>query len=268
MRILCVCAALTSSLSAAERHFEEIRKIPATEAHQGVAVDEQHIYAIANRAIGKYDKVTGQLTKRWEATDDIPLIHLNAGIVLGDRLYCAHSNSPGLPMTSSIEIWNTADLTHVDTHSFGIYEGSLTWIDRHDGYWWAVFAQYSRPGLTDGQQGTHATLLVQFDDNWQRRQSWVFPKKIIERFEPYSNSGGAWGPDRMLYCSGHDRRELYVLRLPKAGSVLNFVETVSSPAPGQAFAWDHSQPGTLFAINRKMKQVIEIKLTDFVNPPE
>ncbi len=34
-------------------------RFPASQAHQGVAVDREHIYAIANRTIGKYDKQTG-----------------------------------------------------------------------------------------------------------------------------------------------------------------------------------------------------------------
>jgi hypothetical protein len=29
-----------------------------------------------------------------------------------------------------------ATMEHVDTHSFGIHQGSATWVDRHDGSWW------------------------------------------------------------------------------------------------------------------------------------
>lgn len=39
-----------------ERLARELRRFPAPEAHQGVAVDVDHLYAITNRGIGKYEK--------------------------------------------------------------------------------------------------------------------------------------------------------------------------------------------------------------------
>lgn len=121
-----------------------IARFDAAEAVQAVAVDGGHFYAIANAAIGKYDKHSGKLTNLWRASDELPLRHLNAGVVRGGRLYCAHSNFPQFPETSSLEVFDAATLEHIDSHSFGIYEGSLTWVDRHDNAWWAVFAHYSR----------------------------------------------------------------------------------------------------------------------------
>ena len=38
-------------------------------------------------------------------------------------------------MTSSVEIFETEHLTHIESHSFGIAYGSCTWIDRYGGYW-------------------------------------------------------------------------------------------------------------------------------------
>ncbi len=237
--------------------FEELRRFPAAEAHQAVAVDAEHFYAIGSSTIGKYDKRSGGLVTRWKASFERPLIHLNSGVVIDGHVYCAHSNYPKVPMTSSIEIWDADDLTHVDSHSFGITEGSLTWIDRHAGEWWGVFAHYSK---RPDDLGTEWTRLVLFDDDWQQRQSWVFPSTVIERFRPSSNSGGSFGTDGLLYCTGHDRAEVYVFRLPKAGSTLNLRETIPIGNTGQGIAWDRSQPGVLFAIHRGNKEVVVSKL--------
>ena len=56
-------------------------------------------------------------------------------------------------MVSSIEVFETATLEHVESHSFGIFGGSATWVDRADGHWWVAFAHYAGfGGLPD--QGT------------------------------------------------------------------------------------------------------------------
>ena len=103
------------------RRFEEVRRFSAEEARQGVAVDDRHFYAISNRQIGKYDKQSGERVGSWEGAPDGPIIHLDSGVVLDGRLYCAHSNYPGVPMVSSIEVFETATLEHVESHSFGIF---------------------------------------------------------------------------------------------------------------------------------------------------
>ena len=65
-----------------------------------------------------------------------------------------------------------------------------------------------------------------------------------------SNSGGSWGPDGFLYLTGHDPAELYRMRLPKAGSVLELVEIIPMNIRGQGIAWDRSQPGVIYGIIR------------------
>jgi len=260
---ICLLVALTSVpvFCSAEYTFKEIQRFPAKEAHQGVAVDEEHFYAIDNQTIGKYNKVTGDFVARWQATPQLPLVHLNSGIVLEGRLYCAHSNSPGIPQTSSVEIWDTKTLEHVATHSFGIYEGSLTWIDHHQGSWWAVFARYTKKSLSDGTgRDGRWTSLVKFNDQWVRQEGWVFPEEVLKRFAPHSNSGGGWGPGVLLYCTGHYRREFYALRLPSAGSTLHLVETIVATVPGQAFAWDRGEPSTLWGIDRQRQEVVVSQL--------
>jgi hypothetical protein len=226
------------------------------EASQGVGVDSKHFYAVDDRAIAKYTK-SGELVARWEGPVDGPIVHLDSAVVLDGRIYCAHSNYPRFPMTSSIEIWDADTLEHVGSHSLGVRLGSLTWIDRHAGHFWGVFAGYDRIGYNpDGSDagrvygGTLNTTLARFDADWQVLESWVFPPELLERFSPMSNSGGSWGPDGHLYLTGHDRPELYRVRLPRAGSLLQLDAVFPLEIRGQGIAWDRSEPGTLFGVVR------------------
>jgi len=237
------------------RHFEEVRRFVAAEARQGVAVDDRHFYAISNRRIGKYDKYTGERVGGWEGAPDGPIIHLDSGIVLDGRLYCAHSNYPGVPMVSSVEVFETDTLEHVDSHSFGIFGGSATWIDRADGHWWVAFGHYAGfGGVPD--QGPAWTNLVKFDDSWRRVAGYVYPRTMVERFREMSNSGGTWGEDGRLYATGHDEGAVFVLSVPTAGSVLTLHEVIPVGAEGQGIAWDRSAPGTLYSIIRSTGEVV------------
>jgi hypothetical protein len=46
----------------------EVGRYPAQEARQGAAADADHIYAIVNYIIGKYDKTSGDLIQRWQGS--------------------------------------------------------------------------------------------------------------------------------------------------------------------------------------------------------
>jgi hypothetical protein len=249
-------------IHAQQRVCEETARFDAPEAHQGVAVDENYFYPVTNRAIGKYDKKTGKLVDRWEGPKDGPITHLDSGAVVDGKLYCAHANWHDWPMVSSVEIWDPKTMGHIGTHSFGIMLGSCTWIDRYDGHWWGVFANYSRVFGRDQRPygNSYWTTLVKFNDNWQRLEAWIFPEEVIKRALPMSISGGSWGPDGLLYCTGHDNPELYSLKLPKAGSILELVEIVPINNHGQGIAWDRSDPGVIYAISRPDKQVVVSKL--------
>ncbi|MBI1312986.1 hypothetical protein GC176_16980 [bacterium] len=234
----------------------ELRRFDAAEATQAAAVDARHFYAIANSRIGKYDRKSGELVAQWQASDEYPLTHLNSGLVREGRLYCAHSNYPKSPNISSVEIWDVESLQHVDSHSFGIYEGSLTWVDWHDDSWWAVFAHYSGQKTDDPLVRDHRwTALVRFDAHWRRLEAWVFPNEVLDRFAPNSCSGGGWGSDGALYCTGHDHKEVYRLQLPQAGSTLVLTATLPAPVTGQGIAWDLERQ-LLFGIDRPRRQVV------------
>jgi len=251
--LICLCARAVAD------EVVEIRRYDAREATQAVAVDSTHFYAIANSVIARYDRASGKKVAEWQATEDMPLKHLNSGLVLDGRLYCAHSNYPNIPAASSLEIWDTETLRHVDTHSFGVYEGSLTWVDRYDGSWWAVFAHYSTKVNDNPLAKSHRwTSLIRFDDSWRRTGGWVFPDSVLDRFDPNSCSGGFWGPDDSIYCTGHDLGEIYQLKLPKAGSTLQLVKTWKAPITGQGIAMA-PDGNSFFGISRPQRQVIEFR---------
>lgn len=240
-----------------------LRTFPAPAATQAVAVDEQFFYAIGNSVIVKHRKSDGREVDRWRATKQRPLRHLNSGLIHQGRLYCCHSNFPEFPETSSIEIFDPETLEHVGSHSFGIYEGSLTWVDWRDDSWWAVFAHYSKRVNDDPRSRPHTyTSLVKFDSQWRRQAGWVFPAGVLARFDPHSCSGGFWGPDNRLYVTGHDRGEVYGLELPKAGSELVWSCTIGMEITGQRIARDpvsqSSGDWVVYGIHRAERTVIQV----------
>jgi hypothetical protein len=241
--------------------FEEIRRIPAPEAGQGVVADADHVYAINNHTIAKYVQAGGPRKALWEGGADGPIIHLNAGIVRDGKLYCAHSNFPGVPMLSSVEIFDPATMKHIGSHSFGRTDGSLTWLDRREGKWVACFVHYGRRG-GEPNRGPEWTRIVEFDDDWRPTGGWAFPPELMARLAErgYSASGGAFGPGGYLYVMGHDFPELYVLEFPKSGSVLKWIATVAVPAEGQSFGWDPRQPDVLHLASRPRKEIVSGRL--------
>ncbi|MFD1717761.1 hypothetical protein [Georgenia deserti] len=246
------------------------------DADQGIAVDGEHIYAVDNSEITRIDRATGEPELQFVGDEDGPVEHLDSGVVVDSRLYAAHSNYPEWPMESSIEVFDTETMEHVDTHSFGIHRGSLTWIDRNDGFWWATFANYDRrrdDARNEPYGETYNTQVVQLDDEFRELQSWTIPKEILDRFEDMSNSGGSWGPDGNLYITGHDLPEAYVLALPEAGSELSWLGTVALEGiEGQGIAWDRSETGepTMFGISRDNDEVREysVPVEQIAAPPE
>ncbi len=240
------------------RTAKEVHRFPAVEARQGIAVDQTHIYAIDNRAIGKYPKDGGPAVAQWEGPADGPIQHLNGGIIRDGRLYAAASNYPDLPMVSSIEVWEVETLTHVESISFGIHSGSATWVDFYNGSWWVAFANYENDAGVPGR-GVEWSVVERFDTDWRRTGGWVFPTELVEAFRPYSNSGGFWRAGE-LWLTGHDAAEIYVTRLPKAGSALEWIGTVEAPIAGQGIAVDPIFPRRVFAIDRARREVVVLEV--------
>jgi outer membrane protein assembly factor BamB len=258
--------------------YAESRRFPAPEAGQGAAADREFVYAINNFTIAKYRKANGERVAVWDGGRNGPLIHMNAGIVHEGRLYCAHSNYPGVPNLSSIEVFDTATLQHIGSHSLGRVDGSLTWIERRErsatltkesdlisgkaGTWIACFVHYSKRG-GEPDRGPEWTQIVEFDEHWQRLRGWSLPLDFMAHIgqRGYSVSGGAFGPRGLLYATGHDHPELYVLDFPTGGSSLKWIATIPITTEGQAFGWDPAEPGVLYTVGRKTREVITGRVT-------
>lgn len=237
---------------------ETIRRIPAAEARQGVAVGPNDIYAVANWTIARYDRKTGERRALWEG-EPARYPHINSCALIKAELVCAASNFPAVPHASSVEIFDPVSLTHKRTVSLGLGTGSLTWVDWRDGHWWGMFANYDAKGGEAPRDHRH-TMLVKFDTEWRRTESWALPKTILERIAPMSISGGGFRPDGSLWLSGHDLPELYVVKLPKGGATLDHVATVAMEAEGQAIDWDEGHPGILWGISRKGRAMLEMQV--------
>lgn len=234
-----------------------IQEFKVSEAKQAVAVDKHHFYVINNSTIRKYEKQKGTLLASWDGENE-GIKHLNSGVVIEGKLYCANSNYPEIPMASSVEIFDTKTLTHTDTHSFGIAQhGSLTWLDQKQGFWYIGFAHYAGKEASEGRD-VRWTTLVKYTLDWRQVEAWVFPKNVIDAFTPKSNSGGAIGKDGKLYLTGHDKPEIYLLEIPRSGYTLKYLKTIPSSIHGQGIALDHGvrDKVVIYGINRATNTVI------------
>ena len=252
----------TSEPAIAQYEARELARWPAPEARQGAAVDADHFYAIVNTRIGKYDKRTGAKVAEWVG-DGRRIKHLNSCAIIADEgrpeLVCAHSNFPQVPMASSVEVFDPETMAHIRSVPLGLGYGSLTWIERRGEEWWAGFANYDAKGGESGRDHRF-TQIVTFDDEWRRTGGYRLPDSVLERFAPFSNSGGSWGNDGLLYLTGHDALEIYVLREPGEGTNMIHIATIAAPLEGQAWAWDRSAGRTLYGISRKNGEVVAMEL--------
>jgi hypothetical protein len=66
----------------------------------------------------------------------------------------------------------------------------------------------------------------------------------------------------LLYISGHDAPELYVLRLPAQGVMLEYVTTIDVPFEGQGWAWDRSagDERVIYGISRARQDIVAAKI--------
>jgi hypothetical protein len=236
---------------------ETVRRYDAN-ASQGVAVSATDVYAVSNFALTRFDKATGEKKAEWVG-ERSRYPHINSCTLIEAELVCASSNYPASPHVSTVEIFDPVDLHHVRSIALGLGTGSITWVEKHEGSWWAMFANYDGRGGEAPRDHRHTTL-VRFDDQWRRMEAWALPTSILDRIAPMSISGGGWGPDGRLYLSGHDLPELYVVAIPDGGGVLEHVETYGMEAEGQAIDWDESTPGMLYGITRSTREILAMRV--------
>lgn len=254
MRVALLISLFLLGMSLFAQKASELSRFDAPNATQAVAVDSLYVYAISNSKIVKHRKSDGSVVKEYQG----PFKHLNGGIILDGKLYCANSNYPETPMTSSLEIFDPETLTHIGSHSFGLYVGSFTWIDRYQGDWCLMFVHYDNYAQ-EGNKGVAYSALIRTDEQFRQKGGWMLPKTLIDRLRPESISGGSFEGD-LLYLSPHHHEEVYVCRLPKMGYELELLHTIPVPFQGQGLAWDRYQPGVLWGMHRQKRQVISVKI--------
>jgi len=266
---LAICATAYPQTAAAQSSPEvaplqlqgrTIREIVAPDADQGAAVDSQWVYAIDNSVIAQMAKSDGAPHARWVGPERL-LQHMNSCLALEGRLWCANSNYSDTPMASSVEVFDTDPLAHAQSHSLGILdEGSLVWVDRVPEGWIAGFAHYDDNGGLPFKNHAYSGV-VRYDEGWRRLGGWAFPASILERLAPDAASGGALGPDGLLYIMGHDRPEMYVTARPVMGPTLIHVATIAVEAEGQAFSWDRTvDERVVYVVDRRIGRVREIEI--------
>jgi hypothetical protein len=242
MRPIAVIFALTAGMTNAadlpvsESAYVATRSLPSAHATQAAAADAKYIYAISSKDVAKLDRASGKEL----AVSTGEAKHLNSGFVWEGKLLCAHSNFPKKPDQSDIRVLDPESMKLTIFHTFENPPGSLTWVVRRGEHWWCHFAHYG----ADKEK----SVLVRFDEKWQESGRWTYAKNLVDDWGSYSLSGGIWLGDELL-ATGHDKKLLYRLRLPKDGTVIECIETVRSPFPGQGIALD-TETNELIGIER------------------
>jgi hypothetical protein len=222
--------------------YRETGTLGAPQAHQAAAADRKFIYAITNNVVAKYSRKTRQQL----AVSVGKALHLNSGYLYRGSLLCAHSNFPRIPEHSQIKVLDTNSMQLTTFHDFGDYGGSLTWVVRVGNRWLCNFAKYDK---SNGD-----TFLTEFDRNWTETRRWTYPQAMVAQLGKYSLSGGLFHQQRLL-VTGHDAQELYYLRIPQTGTVLEYIGKSPVPFTGQGFAVDPIGGG-LVGISRAEHRVI------------
>ncbi len=246
MLVSLVCVARSAAeLPASKGAYVIVGSLASPLAHQAAAADEKFVYAIDNARIAKYDRDSGQELARSTG----PAEHLNSGFFWQGKLYCAHSNYPKKPHQSDIRVLDPATMKLEIFQTFADPPGSLTWAVRRGEAWWCCFAHYGKDNSK--------TVLVEFGPGWKELGRWTFPAALITDWGGSSLSGGIWHGDDLL-ATGHDKKVIYRLRLPKQGAVVEVAEAIPSPFPGQGIAID-AKTGNLVGIDRGARRVLFAK---------
>lgn len=236
-----VAGAAEAELPKAKGVYRQTGSLPSAHATQAAAADDKTVFAVSSATVAMYDRGSGKEIGKSMG----PAQHLNSAFLLDGKLYCAHSNYPKKPAESDIRVFDPATLKLTIFHAFEDAPGSLTWAVKRDGQWWCCFAHY---GKDNGK-----TLLLKFDEAWKEVGRWTFPPELVADWDNYSLSGAIWQGEHLL-ATGHDKKVLYRLKLPKEGKVVEVVDVIASPFPGQGIAVDPK--GGLVGIDRAKRAVV------------
>jgi len=235
---------MTSSVVLSD-DYREVSRFASEYAIQAAATHGKYVFAIDSRKIAKYDRTTGELLGHSQGD----AIHLNSGFVWKHKILCAHSNYPSIPEQSQVMQLDPRTMALTRWHEFDDYGGSLTWIVRRGKRWLCHFAKYGSENKD--------SFLVEFDNRFNEQRRWSYPSELIDKLGKYSLSGGVWFRGELL-VTGHDAEEVYALRFPRTGPILEVVETRRIAFTGQGFAVDKASKG-LVGISRAERNIIFVK---------
>ena len=241
---IAVSIVIILSIIAMYKNTESYKSFSSKDAHQGVAIDGNHIYVINNKSISKHDKETYNLVDRWVASESSAIKHLNGGRVNGDKLICTNS----LKNSNTIEIFKTSSMEHIKSIPIDA-DGYLTWtyVDEYTDNLYGIIAHY--------KYNMDKSRLVRFDDtddDYKIVRKWRLPQELLDRIRPWSLSGG-FIYNGFIYCTTHDKPEIYKLKID--GKKLDQVSIIPINSRGQGidYDWDSKE---LYSINRNEKKVI------------
>lgn len=258
--LLALATAVTGSSASAESDAPSLHYLPpvtaftAEEARQGAASDGEAVYVVDNSAIGKYAIGSGTKIASFRG-DPERFPHLNSCTLAQGSLVCASSNYPAVPHRGTVEFFDSQTLEHTGSRAMPDNPGSLTALDRHDGHWWAVFANYDAKGGLAGRDHRH-TVFARLADDFSVERHYRLPETVLSRIAPKSISGSGWSEGGCLFLTGHDKPEVYVMRLPEEGETLVHVDTLATATFGQAIDIDPARPGLLWSVDRRTRRVV------------
>jgi lysophospholipase L1-like esterase len=240
--IVATAGGRAAELPRAAGAYVAVGTLPSADATQAAAADARFVYAVSDSRVARYDRATGKEL----ATSTGAAQHLNSAYLWQGRLYCAHSNFPRKPDRSDLRVLDPETMRLTVFHAFAEPPGSLTWAVRKGDDWWCHFAHYGADKAR--------SVLVRFDADWKELGRWTYPAELVADWGAYSLSGGIWQGDRLL-ATGHDKQVIYRLRVPADGKVVEVVDVVRSPFPGQGIAAD-PKTGGLVGVDRARRAVV------------
>lgn len=231
------------------------------DAYEGVAVGKDFFYAINTKSISKHKIDNGEHVKTVVFTNHPRIKHLNSGVVLGNRLYVCNNPDDVLFSYNTIEVF---DLNLEFQYYIEVTgnTGSLIAIDYFDNRWWTCFSHYKdharytiiaemyfpRPDLSTAGQTNEKDLV-----RWHIRNRYYFPNDIVNRSNAIS--GFSFGPDGLVYATGKDCNELFVLHLHRSSPIMSLDRIIKLDIDGQAIDWDRKRK-KLYGIHRGLQKVI------------
>jgi hypothetical protein len=247
-RVLLACVAIVLLAcgrgDASASSYQEVASFFAPEAYQAAAADDDFIYAIEDTSIAKYSRRSFKLIAKSTGTAH----HLNSGFVWEGKVYCAHTTPHG---ESEIMTLDPVTMVVGKFKDLSDHPGKITWVVRDAKFWWINFAFYGSDNAS--------TYLAKFDEEWRELGRWYYPREVVSDLRRQSISGGVV-LNSIVLATGHDKKVIYEMKFPAQGQVLQFVDAIPSPFPGQGLATDPVSD-SLVGIDRDRHEVVFARQT-------